>query len=71
MKFALGTIVLTFIGFIAGRIYQILSEQKYGYLNVYKRGDLYYSKTLWETKREAEFESSGEPDYVRTMKIKL
>jgi len=71
MKFALGTIILTFLGFVAGRVYQILSDRKYGYLNIYKRGELYYSKTLWETKLEADFEAAGEPDFVRVIRIKL
>lgn len=64
------TVFAGFLGFMIGNA---LSEPKKEifYLNIYKRGELYYSKTLWETKREAEFESAGEPDFVMTVTIKV
>lgn len=64
------TAIAGFLGFMIG---YALSEPKKQifYLNIYKRGELYYSKTLWDTKREAEFEASGEPDFVQMVRIKI
>lgn len=56
-------------GYLIGQTFG--KEKKVFYLNIYKRGDLYYSKSLWESPREAEFESSGEPDFIKTITIIL